>query len=82
MSRALDDAERCEKCGTAEFPLDEIWYRVSPYFDRNDDYLARAQAGARSALIDEILAIIESLGGMDPLQRGLDPRTPEYGVGA
>ena len=22
----------------------------------------------------------EELGGMDPLQRGLDPRTPEFGV--
>ena len=25
-------------------------------------------------------AIIEELGGMDPLQRNLDPRTPEFGV--
>ena len=58
--------------------LDQAWHEINSLggtFEEED----LAAKGYWEA-IDACLTIIEKLGGMDPLQRNLDPRTPEYGV--
>lgn len=56
--------------------LDKAWHEVNALKEaahtRDDRIYCEA--------IDAALAVIERLGGMDPLQRNLDPRTPEFGV--
>lgn len=58
--------------------LDQAWHRVNSLGGTfmEGDLVAKGYCEA----INACLAVIEELGGMDPLQRGLDPRTPEFGV--
>jgi hypothetical protein len=58
--------------------LDQAWHRINSLGGTYlpGDFVAKAYVDA----IGAALAIIEERGGMDPLQRNLDPRTPEFGV--
>ena len=58
--------------------LDQAWGGINSLGRTflEQDLVARGYCEAVSAC----LSVIEKLGGMDPLQRNLDPRTPEFGV--
>ena len=62
----------------ANWALDQAWHEINSLGGTflEQDLVAKGYCEAISAC----LAAIEKLGGMDPLQRNLDPRTPEFGV--
>ena len=62
----------------ANWALDQAWHEINSLGGTflEQDLVAKGYCEAISAC----LVVIEKLGGMDPLQRNLDPRTPEFGV--
>ncbi len=58
--------------------LDTVWHRVNSLGGTFSEHDLRAKGYCEA--INACLAVIEELGDMDPLQRNLDPRTPEFGV--
>ena len=84
LTREENIAIACKCCSglnsdaETTWALDQAWGRINSLGGTYlpGDLVAKAHVDA----IGAALAIIEELGGMDPLQRNLDPRTPEFGV--